>query len=42
METALLDSLLGPHIGISATRGRLVLAGREMFVDFLLSVEGDN
>jgi hypothetical protein len=42
METALLDSILGPRTGISVTRGRLVLPGREMFVDFLLSIEGDN
>jgi len=42
METALLDSLLGPSTGISVTTGRLVLTGREMFVDFFLSIEGDN
>jgi len=42
MEIGLLDSLMGPHTGVSVTRGRLVLTGGEMFVDFLLSIEGDN
>jgi len=42
MEIVLLDSLMGPHTGISVTRSRLVLTVREMFVHFLLSIEGDN
>jgi hypothetical protein len=42
MEIVLLDSFRGRHTGISGVRNRLVLTGKEMLVDFLLSIAEDN
>jgi hypothetical protein len=41
MEIALLDSLMEPHTRINVATDRLVLTGKEMLVDFLLSTEGE-